>query len=56
MNALQALLNFATITLGIYTLWKHRHEWIWQLGTLVILVGLYFLFVPDWLRNFTVVS
>lgn len=56
MNAVEALLNFATIGLAIYTLWKHRHERLWQAGTLTILVGLYFLLVPHWLRNYTVTA
>lgn len=56
MNAVEALLNFATISLFIYGVWKHRHERLWQAGTLVILVGLYFLLVPHWLRDFTVVA
>lgn len=55
MRALEALWNFATISLFIYALWKNRHNRVWQAGTLAALVGLYFLFVPEWLRGFTVV-
>lgn len=56
MNTLEALLNFATISLAIYTLWKHRHERVWQIGTLALLGYAYYLIVPGWMRNFTVVN
>lgn len=56
MNALQALLNATVIGWFTYSAWKHRHEAVWQLGTLALLGYAYYLIVPDWLRNFTVVS
>ncbi|WP_273407845.1 hypothetical protein [Corynebacterium ureicelerivorans] len=55
MSVLGALLDFATISLAVYTLWKHRHDRLWQAGTLAILAGLYFLLVPHWLRGFSAV-
>jgi len=55
MRALEALLNFATISLFIYGVWKHRHDRLWQAGTLVTLTGLYFLLAPHWLRGFSAV-
>ena len=56
MRALEALLNFATISLFIYGVWKHRREPVWQVGTLALLGYAYYLIVPDWMRNFTVVN
>ena len=55
MIALEALFNFATINLFICAAWKHRHDRVWQLGTLALLGYVYFLIVPDWMRDFTVV-
>lgn len=55
MSVLGDLLDFATISLAVYTLWKHRHDRVWQACTLAILAGLYFLLVPHWLRGFSAV-
>ena len=55
MSVLGALLHFATISLIAYALRRHRHDRLWQAGTVVTLIGLYFLLVPHWLRGFSAV-
>lgn len=56
MTALHALLNLAVIGWFLYAAWRHRHETTWQIMALVFLLGLYALYVPDWLRTFSTVN
>lgn len=53
---LEALLTALTFVWFAYSAWKHRHEPVWQIGTLLIVTSIYGMAVPGWLRDFTVTA
>lgn len=56
MIVFEALMTALTFVWFAYSVWRHRHEPVWQIGTLALLGYAYYLVVPGWLRDFTVVS
>lgn len=56
MIALEALLAALTLIWLVCTVWKHRHERMWQIGTLATLGFAYYLIMPNQLHNFTAVN
>lgn len=55
MIVFEALMTALTFGWFAYSAWKHRHDRVWQLGTLLIVTSVYGMAVPGWLHDFTVV-